>query len=103
VSRRKAQKVDGRRNDQGRWGGSVNNGVDQRDVEACAHHCAAPSGRQPPKGYIRMGIGIGRAAVAWERPDEHCVCSKCMRKAHIEADVFQCNWRLEDVEASRSG
>ena len=104
MSRRKAWKVDGRwaSNDQGGSGGSVDNGTVQRDVEACAHHCAAPSGRQPPKCSSRTGTGIGRAAVARDRPDKHCACSKYMCKAHIEADAFECNWGLEGVEDSRS-
>ena len=70
-------------------------------VHITVQHLAVDS--HPKATYSRMEIGIGRAAVAWERPDKHCTCSKCMRKAHIKADAFQCNWRLEGVEASRSG
>ena len=87
-------------NDQGGSGGSVDNGTVQPDFEGRTHHCATPGRRQPAKYFSCMGLGISRAAVAWDPPEKHCACSKYLHKAHIQADAFECNWGLESVDPS---
>ena len=94
MSRRKAWKADGRqmiREDRVKVSTMAQFSEMLKLLHITVQHLAG----QPPKCSSRTGTGIGRAAVAWDRPDKHCACSKCMCKAHIEADAFECDWGLE--------